>query len=359
MLGIYFPLWFGTGMHYAVESMYNPVLKRDPIEAFLYWWELNWNGGTVKPEEVKLGVDTRPKPTKDGRYVIQGLQELHPFPEDEEFEAHRLLGIGMLEYYKEYAKRNDNFDVVAVEHDFSVPLGFEMLDPRDGIRKEVHYRGRMDCIIYLHEEDRFAIIDHKTAASIEEEYFTKLVKDEQCTSYIWAAQEEARIFDLPYTRIEYVLYNVLRKAYPRPPTMLKSGTPSLNRTDESTTYEMFMECIKKNNLEIVFQGSEKMQLYAQYLQDLGDENFVVRKLVRRNRHEINSATWRIKAEAREMLSIPMGLGTPAEPNEALYPNFRGSRDCTQCLFRSPCLAFDDGSQWEYFIEDNYVKATDR
>ena len=47
LYGISMPLWFGTGIHYALEMFYNPTLRRDPVESWETWFDYQWNGGVV------------------------------------------------------------------------------------------------------------------------------------------------------------------------------------------------------------------------------------------------------------------------------------------------------------------------
>jgi hypothetical protein len=377
--GVNLPLWFGSGIHYALEQYYDPVLRRDPIETFKTWYRLQWVGGLIDDSELRLTYDPQPilwdhDVQPDGRetkkvWKVRGLEELHPDPDPEEFEAHYELGIGMLNFYKEYSNECDNFAVIAAEHDFSVPLGFKAIDPRDGKQKPVHYRGRTDAIIQDLESGRFGIIDHKTTVRVDDDYFRKLDKDEQCTSYMWAAEHEAEIYDLPYKQIDFVIYNALRKVFPKPPTLTTKGLPSIDRQNESTTAAMFKQAIADNNLQIWLDNNEKAQGYLAWLDEVGYENFIIRKLVRRNRAEIESASWRIEAEARNMLGVKPGImlykkasahTTGARfPNPDLYPNPTGDRACLNCAFRAPCIAFDDGSDWQMMIEDGYEGNVDR
>src|SRR6516164_542862 len=41
------PLWFGSGIHWALSQYYDPVLPRDPVEVFQTWWEVQWRGGII------------------------------------------------------------------------------------------------------------------------------------------------------------------------------------------------------------------------------------------------------------------------------------------------------------------------
>jgi PD-(D/E)XK nuclease superfamily len=352
--GVNILLWYGSGIHYALEQYYNPFLKRDPIEAFRTWYEYQWEGGIVTEDWLERLYDNHPQPIPSSRkpytlYKVRGLKEIHPDPDHEEFEYHRDLGIGMLEFYKEYAERNDDFIVIAAEAVFSIPLGFEAVDTREespnyGKTLEVHARGKRDAIIYRPDTELFGILEHKTAASIEDEYFTKLEMDPQCSTYMWAAQEEARIFDFPYKHVHGVKYNVLCKKYPKPPSILSDGiSPSINRQEESTTAELFAEYIKEAGLQLMYDNTPKWQAYYNYLVDLGDKQFIERRTVLRNQHQLRAHGEHLRAIAKEML----------DPNLVVYPTPTSNWTCTKCQFRAPCLAADDGSDYVHMLSDGY------
>jgi hypothetical protein len=357
MQGIYFPTWFGSGVHYALAQYYNPVLKRDPVETFNWWWDLQMYGGeVVGDQQLDLVYDRKPQhtgaylETEDNPiYKVRGLYELLPSYNDEEFEEHKDLGIGMLIFYKEYAEEHDNFVVICEEHTFSVPVTddsgnvLRTIDIRDGREKEVHIRGTQDAIIQEQEYGKFGILEHKTAARIDEDYHRKLEKDEQCTTYMYAGEREAREFGLEYERIFFVLYNALRKTYPKPPTPTKNGLFSINRQMESTTSRMLHEYIARNSLEVVVESDEKLQAYVDYVERQGDRQFIERNYVHRNRAEIESCGERIFAEVSDML----------DPNLRIYPNPTGEYSCLNCIFRAPCIARDDGSDWKVLLEDQF------
>ena len=120
--GIREPLWFGTGIHHALQQYYSP-LREDPVIAWETWFNTQWNGGLVTKDEVKEYGDREPQysPEHDA-YFIVGLDELLPNPDYDHFMELLDLGKGMMKFYKEYAAANDNFTVIATEHDFSVPI---------------------------------------------------------------------------------------------------------------------------------------------------------------------------------------------------------------------------------------------
>lgn len=378
--GIRLPLWFGTGIHHALERYYNPTLRHDPNAEWEAWYQLQWRGGLVHEQELKQFVDRKPTITHmPGVYAVNGLSELLPDPDPEVFEAHRVLGHGMLNYYKEYAEREDNFSVIMVEHDFSVPI--PDLENNDILRmhdnrtmpedyelntqygvwetynmglplKEVHARGRMDAVVQDNDTGQYGIIDHKTAATIGDDYFRHLDLDEQCTTYAWAAEREAAIYDLEYRKIDFVVYNVLRKAYPTPPTMTSRGLPSIDRQKESTTAALFEKCIKENGLQIIFDGDNKtslsLQNYYSYLVEMGDKLFIQRDIVRRNAAQKENCGRRLYYEAKDMLGDPVP-----------YPNPSKNYSCINCIFRSPCVAMESGYDWQNMLEDGYESNYDR
>jgi len=362
----YMPLWFGGGIHWALKHYYDPTLRRDPVEVFKTWYEVQWNGGVIPEDWLDTVYDRDPQPAHQSitnhqtvgefqeapLYVVRGLVDMLAQPElyVEEYEEHRELGINMLKYYKDYAEEFDDFDVISAEHTFSVPIlladGSTMMaiDPRDGEVKEVHLRGTQDAIIQHRQSEKYGILEHKTAASIGEDYFLKLDKDEQCTTYLYAAELEAQIYDLPYKKVEFVLYNAVRKAFPRPPTITSRGDISVDRQKESTTVEMLMQTINDLGMEDSWQSMPKLAAYVAYVAEAGHEQFIVRNFVLRNRHEIHSCGERILMEAVDM------LGTPN-----IYPSPNGSWFCLRCPLRAPCIAKDDGSDWQTMIEDEFEK----
>lgn len=368
--GISVPLWFGTGIHWALEQYYQPGLRHDPVEAWKTWYDVQWRGGLVTEEWLDRVYDLKPHPFRQTTvpapediptWMVRGLEDILPDPDHAEFEELYELGINMMLFYKEWSEKNDDFTVLMVEHDFSVPIwdyeNHQILKMRDlredspnyGKILEVHARGRNDAVVYRESTGKISIGDYKTAAKIGDEYFEKLESDEQITSYLWAAQIEAQYYDLPYKGqpLEEVIYTVLRKAYPKPPTVLKNGMFSVDRENESCSYEMLQNFIASNLPGVSL--TEKQQNYLDWLKDLGDEQFIIRKYGRRNQHELSNAGKRIYLESLDMLS----------PHIRIYPNITNDFKCLHCQFRVPCLAQEDGSDWQQIISDNYTVNKDR
>lgn len=381
--GVRMPLWFGTGIHYALERYYNPTLREDPVVTFEAWFDLQWKGGLVSEVDIKdFGLWDRAPERTDYGYLVSGLSDILPNPAFETFDEHRDIGVGMLTFYKQYAEAHDNFSVISVEHDFSVPIldqfgaPIYMLDSRrmpkewepdtsleneygplmkcrdDGrlVLKQVHARGRMDKVVQDNESGRFGIHDYKTSGrALDDKYFRGLELNDQFTTYMWAAQREAAMHNLEYKKIDYVIVEALLKAYPRPPSPLQNGNPSISRSDESTTAEMFEQYIQENGLAPEYKVNVKWQQYYTWLLETGDLRFINRKVVRRNEHQKNSCGVRIFQESMDMLS----------PNIPLYPNPSTNFGCLNCVFRQPCIMMEDGSDYQNVIDDAYESNYDR
>lgn len=378
--GLNIPLWFGTGIHYALQEYYTPGLSRDPVEAWKTWFNIQWRGGMVGKEWLDRVYDLKPRPVSPNTpeylakfgdepvpfdtmdlWLVRGLEDIIPDSDHEQFDELFELGTGMMRYYKDYAERVDDFTILVAEHDFSVPIwdyekdtilfSRDMREDSPNYEKvlEVHARGRQDGIYIRHSNERLGIMDHKTAIRIDEDYFRKLESDEQCTSYLAVAEIEAKYYDLPHKGkpLEEVIYNTLRKAYPKPPTELKNGMFSVARETESTTYELLQAWVSNHMPGIPL--NEKQKAYVDYLREVGDEQFIIRKSVRRNRAQLVNAMKRMDLEARDML----------DPKIRLYPNISNDWLCLNCQFRGPCLGREDGSDWQQIIKDNYTSNKDR
>lgn len=360
--GINVNLWFGSGAHFALERYYNPILKRDPVESFLTWFKLQWEGGKIPEDELEYTYDVNPSLVSKGTkknpamYEIQGLRDLLPSPDEDEFMAFKDLGVGMMNFYKEYAAREDDFEVVAAESTFSIPLGFERLDIREespnyGKMLEVHARGKRDAIVYWPDRPtkrQYGIFDHKTASKVDEDYFESLENDPQFSTYIWASVTEAEIHDLPWKHIEDVVCNALRKVYPKPPSITTRGFPSLDRSKEGTTAQMFSDTVRDLGLIDWFHDDPKAQGYYEYLLAEGDKVFIQRDFARRNVHEIKATGEELRMVAMDMLDEPRIYKSPSRLGY-----------CTRCQFRAPCLSKDDGSDWKGMLADGYELNRDR
>lgn len=358
--GINTNLWFGSGIHYALEMHYNPTIKRDPVEAFQTWFEYQWNGGLVTEDWLDRTYDISPQKEffsdlNNPLWKIRGLKELLPDPRHEEFDDFRKLGIGMMEYYNTWATKHDGFEVVAAEAVFSIPLLLSdgsLLTARDereespnyGKVLEVHARGKRDTIIYDPENDQYGLIDFKTASKIDEDYFLKTENDAQISNYMWATQMEARMYDLPYKIISFCDYQAMWKEVPGEVKVLQNGiTPSISKTEQTCTAETFARYIHDNGLMQWYADNEKAKAFYNWLVSEDQIRFVHRHRAYRSQAALTITGQEIAMIAEEMLS----------PNLKVYKRPSGDRNCTRCVMRTPCLAMDDNSDWPEMIKSGY------
>lgn len=355
-------LWFGTGIHYALERYYSPVLRRDPVEVFSTWFTMQWEGGFIPTDEdehlqLEQSYDLDPVAQDDG-WIVRGLRDLLPSPDEQEWLGYRELGIGMMDFYKNYSAREDDFEVIAAESKFSIPLGFEAVDIREeshnyGKSVEVHLRGKRDAILYYPDRKdprkQFGIHDYKTKSIIDDNWKASLENDPQATTYIVASIKEAEQYDLPWTTIQDVIFTALRKVHPKPPTVTTRGFPSVNRNEESCTAEMFMHAVVDMGLEDWYHNDKKAQGYYEFLLENGDKVFIEREHATRNPHQLKVAFEELVMVAKEMV----------DPNVNVYKHPSASFTCTKCAFRAPCLAKDDGSDWMEMLKQGYELNRDR
>jgi len=323
---------------------------------------MQWEGGFIpvgEDEHLQLeqSYDLDPVAMDNG-WQVAGLRDLLPSPDEEEWLGYRTLGIGMMEFYKDYAAREDDFEVVAAESNFSIPLGFSAVDIREesynyGKKIEVHLRGKRDAILYYPDRKdprtQFGIHDYKTKSMIDDNWRASLENDPQATTYIVASVKEAEQHDLPWKTIQEVLFTALRKVYPKLPTITTRGFPSLSRNDESTTAQMFMDTVVDMGLIDWYHNDLKAQGYYEYLLENGDKNFIERQPATRNPRQIKVAYDELVMVAKEMVN----------PKVNIYKHPSGSFTCTKCAFRAPCLAKDDGSDWQEMLVQGYEINKDR
>jgi hypothetical protein len=315
---------FGTAVHAGLEAYYNPDT-----------WHM--------PESVKQASAVSHFAGAWGEYKVYATDDVQLA----DWHADLELGMAMIcDYIKEYAK--DNWKPVKVEAEFEVPVIVPRghSDIRHSFRFEVQngnelmmwnreandylpvvYQGRIDLIIE-DEQGHYWIVDHKTAKKFDSVEWLAL--DDQCGSYAWALQRMLGV------TVRGVVYNELRKDAAHYPKVLKNGSLSKDKS-QNTTLEMYVYAIKN-------QGLDPLD-YRDILEYLGQQGnkFFRRTMVARSPHELENLEERIFLETVEMLSEPVIYPTP------------GKFTCTNCEFFQPCLAKQDGSDYAWLLNDQYRK----
>jgi hypothetical protein len=311
------PLWFGSGFHFALEDFHGHNVHGGPFNAF-------------------------------NEYVSM----FKPADRPADWEELIVLAEGMFRHYANWRKNRDTFNTVwvaknpgeeprpLVEVEFRIPLPESLVG-----RPNVFYAGTMDRIV-CDEYGDFWILDYKTAAQFDT---SKLEMDPQVSAYCWAAKT---IFDLP---IQGMVFMQFKKSFPHPPKLLKSTNGFSLDKSQNTTFELYKRAIDS----VYGDGWEecpkelrgKYHEFLDYLLGQETENgdkFIRFDLVRRNEFHLQSVYEQIIEEVVEML----------KPDLPLYPN--PTSNCVwDCPFVAPCMAKDDGGDWEYLLFENYERQDDR
>lgn len=310
------PLEFGTAMHAAWATYYDPDLWHIP-----------------RTEIVDLMLSEFLKVVNEQKSRYLDLKQDLPYELEEEFNERVELGTEMIKHYCRWAPTVDNFTPVKVEVEFEVPIK----NPGTGaeLRCECHgwpvvYQGRLDGIV----RDQFGyywVLEHKTAGQLQPTTFLPL--DDQVGSYAWAMRELG-------LQVRGIIYNEALKDWPEPPKRLKS--PRLGRNysvnkNQRTTYEIY--------LQTLIDAGEDISLYTEileYLKELGNP-FFRRSAVHRSDRELDDIGRRIYLETLDII----------DPNLRIYPN--PSRiNCNGCSFREPCIMKQEGSDYDFILRELYV-----
>jgi hypothetical protein len=274
---------------------------------------------------------------------------------DIEYAEREKLGQGMLSYYFGWSRIHDDFEPITVEHEFEVPItrdgGARMVKspstyydwwvgdaplPEDVY--EVKYQGRIDGLVRDFRGHYF-LLEHK---SIGRESPTKWLQiDDQVGSYAWAMQ---KMLDIP---IKGVIYTRSYKRYPEPPKILRDGSISCDKRQQ-TTASLFVEAVESAHpfrpAAETIADDDKYLNYHQFLTNPEvAPKFVERHITTRNPNQIEDIGKRIAMEAQDMLNDPF-----------IYPNV-SSINCNACSFFGPCLTKQDGGDWKYHLKSEFRK----
>lgn len=203
--------------------------------------------------------------------------------------------------YALWAKAHDNFEVLALEQDFAIPL-FD----------DHQFAGRWDMLVQ--HEGKIWINDFKTTGSYFEPYAEYLQDhDEQARAYSWAGKQ---IYGDDFGGI---MFTMIKNKPPELPIVLKDGSPSRNK-NQKTSWEFYRAAIlaaKRNLLDY-----EDMQVHFQR------NPFIQRIAIRLGDRALKAFHERAVYTGREMLS----------PDLYIYPN-ANPMNCRMCAFRLPCSVY--------------------
>lgn len=301
------PLWFGTGFHYALEDYHGYNKYGHPK-----WALLAYLMACRKTPAITL---------PDG------------------WEDEVAMGIGILDYYVEWCEFFGPLETYVVDGVPQVEVSFEIMLPEScqkmarkaGYKKAV-YRGTFDKVC-IDEFDRLWVLDYKTCKMIRHDHFEG---DTQISAYCWAAEQ------LYKKTIGGMIYQQHVKGPIKQLQQLQSGEFSVNKAQKVTWLTARKEIVEKYGS--INKAPAKLVEFLNHLASVQPETgdrMIDRTFVNRSPESLQSQAKQIEMEALEMLN----------PDTFLYPNqqFTCSWDCN---FKSACASMDDGSDWEYDLEQS-------
>ncbi|MCJ2520507.1 MAG: PD-(D/E)XK nuclease family protein [Candidatus Thermoplasmatota archaeon] len=302
------PLWTGTGIHFALEDYHGHNRYGSPSDAF------------------RAFTEACRKLPKRLAYLPDGWRE--------ELD----LALGMLDYYLVWLEGRDPLKTYWINGKPQVEVHWEIeipwdenspfawrLDPGDTI---VH-RGRFDRVV-IDEHGRLWIVEYKSAKRFEVLHFET---DGQCSTYSWSG---SCLYD---QEISGIIYQQHRKDVPDEPKFLKSSGKYSTNKSQLTTSRLYRKALINlyGDIDIVPSDNIKMLnlLHEQETED--SDKFVRRDRIERSPQQIQAEGAKILLELEDLVNDELPL----------YPS--PTRDCSYCPFVGPCVAFDDGSDWEELL----------
>lgn len=182
-----------------------------------------------------------------------------------------------------------------------------------------------------------AIFDHKTSGGAITTRGLVLDMDEQMTSYaygFWRLYERQRTADL-------VIHDTLAKKIPAPIKVLKSGKLSTDK-GQDTILPILLDTIKAYGDDV-----ERFQDFIGVLKEKGWSSYFTREASPRNQHQLESYEERVRFIFEEMRSC-------IEDPRLAYPT-PGPIKCPSCPFRSPCLAMEEGGDYQYLLNMSFTR----
>ena len=275
---------FGTAIHAGLEAYYKPET----------WGDLP----TMRSNACAA--------FRESFAALQKIVKVGDLEFELRFQDDIQLGIDMLEYYFTWAPKQDHFKPVFTEIEFEVPI------PGLG----VPYQGRIDLVV--EDEYGYWIADHKSCKQFGDSSWLAL--DDQCSSYAWSLRQQLGL------EIRGVIYNQLRKKPPAPPKLLKNGTFSVNR-QQDTSFEVYLRTLRQHGIDPHYYRDILLYLKR------NPKEYVRRTKISYNNDILDKVSERIQKEARDMI----------DPDIQIYPS-PSPINCNGCRFFAPCLQIQEGRE---------------
>lgn len=306
------PLWFGSGMHFALEDFHGYNRFGRPNEAF--------------------------------KAFVKATKEHNASALPEEWPELAVLGEDMLNYYLDVwlvESDRDPLQTVWVDGKPQVEVNFRFKIPFDQTLlesygyDEVYYSGTIDRVCVDPETGLYWLLDYKSAKSIQTLHYQT---DPQVSAYMWAAP-----YIYPDATIGGFIYQQHLKSVPKPGRVLQKPAGAVSTAaNQSTDWFMYRNTLKKQYGDDSTKWPPENLLYLKNLKALENDHdnpFVRRDKIYRNPAQAEAQGAIIMMEVEDMLN----------PRLPLYPN--QTRDCASfCPFLSPCVSLDAGMDWKHELD---------
>lgn len=333
----YAPFVLGRAVHEAAEKL--QATGAAPLESLTQFFAEERALRAAAREAAEAAPKPPPRPLAGAS--SPGVVDEEPFitvesPEavDEQvFREQEELSIGIMEHYARWEKRQkgpfslNNLEFVTLEQEFLVPI----IHPSSGaVANWAVFGGKWDGLVRRKDTGGVYIWELKTTKSILHRA-RMLANDMQCTWYMNAAR---LAFPELAGDIQGMVYTLMKKAVPKPLTVLKDGMLSKSVTGQSfESYLMWAErhhADERARLEDVEWRKFVMHHYAAPLTALSqptaaDNIFFERHVATRTPQALASGALDLWNLSRVMTDRRL----PLYPT----PNFH----CGYCLFRAPCI----------------------
>lgn len=261
-------------------------------------------------------------------------------------------------YVKQYSDDFTQFDVLATEFKFAIPMG-----------RGFAYEGTIDRLLKEKDTGYIWFTDTKTTNSIDK-YDKNSDLDRQISRYWWALQQLARgrgyvgFVENPQDEVtEWIqvrksdiwpkikgiephgfFYDIILRDYPVPPKVLQSGKVSTDKR-QKTTYDMYMQALVENGFarktDIGYVHEPEYEEILTYLH-ISPKEFFRRTRVIRSQAEIDAAMVEFMETVKDMTSKRLRI----------YRNI--TTDCSwDCGHQELCKASLDGSNVDFLKESLY------
>lgn len=333
-------LWFGTGIHLALEKYYIPGLERgdDPAETFRKYCE-------------EIGADTEFINTEhdgDSSVIVSAME----------------LGVAMLEEYVKFYGPEPHLEVIATELSFNVGVKYRSWRklPLPDLQGEyatlkpdkAQYVGQIDLVVRDTRTNKIWMWDHKTTSQLGSSNTQYLPLDDQAGSYWTMATAILRDKGLigPRESISGIVYNYLVKKMPstkpRNAQGLVCNLPTkqsyIDALVEAGVEEAGLAKLSKKDLEDLASDKE-IEVFGEPSAKQPTPMFD-RKIVYRRAEERKTQVQRIQLDLQAMSLVR---------NKVVPPSKTPTRECSFCPFKEICELDEAKRDWSEMADFSYTK----